>query len=710
MTPNSSFANKSAGGAHRSANQFFSPSTRQHLVAGAVAVLFAASAFRYGGNPPEITAAISLSAWWGIVLGAATGLLPIGNVGRRAAIALALVAALTALTALSITWSIDEGRAFAKTVQMTSYLGLFVLALFCSPPGSARKWIVGITAGLFFIVVLGALGRFLPGIGDDVELTANLSGVQGRLSWPLGYWNALGAAAAICGTGLAWLAVNSRTPRWRALAVAGIPLTILVIYLTSSRGAFVALGLSLLLLIAFGPRRRTLIGAVVAAIVCGGILILIAAAMSDMVHAENTDTAEQQGFFMLVITIVLSGGLGLAWGRLETRLRDLAPWKPPLWQWIAGGLLVLVALVAVNPVQKVDNFLSPVPLNAIEPKAGENTTTSHLLSSSGTGRSEYWETAIEAFEDEPVRGIGAGSFETYYQNERESGLQGRHTHSLPLQVLGELGLAGAVLVLALVLLAVVTGWQRWQTGQLSTSVLFSSTRKDDDEDEPWETIPALLALGLAVGVSLAIDWTAEFPAIAAVALIVVACLVGPATRPDVAAKRDTRRSLETEILAVLAILAGGVCFWVAASGFGYATNLNSSRDAVSDGDYTLAAEEARDAIEILPNAAEPRVQLALVQEIQGRYRLALRTLEGAINRNSKSSAYYLLKARLLLEMDRRKQSLAAYEVAKSLDPKAQIFAFDLEKSASEDSGDSKKKPGETDGDDGGIVDSSRAQP
>ena len=629
-----------------------------------------------------------------------------------------LVAALAALTALSITWSIDEGRAFVKTVQITSYLGLFVLALFCSPPGSARNWVVGLTAGLFFIVVLGALGRFLPGIGDDVELTANLSGVQGRLSWPLGYWNALGAAAAICGTGLAWLAVNARTPRWRSIAIGGIPLTILVIYLTSSRGAFVGLGLGLLLLVAFGPRRRNLIGAIVAAAVVGGILILIAAAMSDMVHAENTDKADQQGFFMLVITIVLSGALAAAWKRFESRLRDLAPWTPRLWQVIAGALLVIVALVAINPVQKVDDFLSPVPLNAIELKAGENSTTSHLLSSSGTGRSEYWKTAIEAFKDEPVRGIGAGSFETFYQNERESGVQGRHTHSLPLQILGELGLVGAILVLGLIGLAAVTGWQRWQAGRLSTAVLFSNTRRDsvlatrkeEDEDDPWEAIPALFGIGMAVGVSLAIDWTGEFPVIAAVALIVVACLVGPATRPDVAANRETRRSLGTEILAVLAIFAGGISIWVAASGFGYATNLNSSREAVSDGDYTLAAEEARDAIDILPNAAEPRAQLALIQELQGRYRLALRTTQGAIERNPQSSAYFLLKARILFEMGREVESRIAYEGAKTLDPKAQIFAFDVEETVPEEPSDSKKKKSDEQQDDGGIVDSSRPQP
>src|SRR5690606_29745804 len=118
---------------------------------------------------------------------------------------------------------------FVKTVQVASVLGVFTLCLLCSRPGSGRAWLTGITAGLAFLVILGLFGRFVPGVGDDVELTANLSGVAGRLSWPFGYWNALGAAAAMAFVGLTWLGARTANGIGRGVAAGLLPAIVLAI-------------------------------------------------------------------------------------------------------------------------------------------------------------------------------------------------------------------------------------------------------------------------------------------------------------------------------------------------------------------------------------------------------------------------------------------------------------------------------------------------
>ena len=86
------------------------------------------------------------------------------------------------------------------------------------------------------------LGTFLPAAG-------------GRLSYPIGYWNGLAAAMAIGLVLLVWLGGHARAAGVRAVAVAAIPLPILVIYLASSRGGVAAGVVGLAVLLALGPAR-----------------------------------------------------------------------------------------------------------------------------------------------------------------------------------------------------------------------------------------------------------------------------------------------------------------------------------------------------------------------------------------------------------------------------------------------------------------------
>lgn len=660
----------------------------KHVLPIAVAVLIGITAAWYGGNPPEITAAISILTWWVIALGAAAGLFPLVRLSRPALISSTLLLLLVVITVASIIWAADPGRAFVKAAQATSVLGLFSLCLACSRRGSGRGWLAGITAGLTFLVCLGLLGRFLPGIGDDVELTANLSGVAGRLSWPFGYWNALGAAAAMSFVGLLWLAARARRRSLQALAAAFLPALLVAIYLTSSRGAVAALLVGLLVLLGFGPDRRQLAAALLTALATGSVLVGMASQMPELAHAETGATARNQGYLLLALTVVAAMVSAILWIWVAGVLKRTRVWRVPPGAWIAISIGVLVALVIADPVKQVRVFTQTPQLAASGDSLEANTTTAHLLSVGGNGRWQFWSTAFEAFKDEPLHGIGAGGYRDFYAEHRETPMIARHAHSLPLQILGELGLLGALIALLFLLTILSTAWQRWREERLDRATPQRALDSAASE-RSWTVIPPLLGIASAGLLSMSIDWTAEFPAIAAPVLIALACLAGPATMrapeeigdegsPAVDHEKQpdgtgSPSGLTASLVAALAILLAGGSIWIAAISFGVATNLNASRSAVSAGDLDRAAQEAKDAIDLLPKAAEPRVQLALVEELQGDYRSALASVNDAIERGPRTSSSHLLRARILLRLQRDRQAKTAYERARELDPLGAIF-------------------------------------
>ena len=84
----------------------------------------------------------------------------------------------------------------------------------------------------------------------------------------------------------------------------------------------------------------------------------------------------------------------------------------------------------------------------------------HLLSGQGSGRWQFWTAAVDEWRHHPLRGLGAGSFEQWWSEHASFTYFVRDAHSLYVETLGELGLVGFVLVIALVLLALVEGARR----------------------------------------------------------------------------------------------------------------------------------------------------------------------------------------------------------------------------------------------------------
>lgn len=630
------------------------------MIAIVVAVLYVALAVADGGYSSELIAGTTVAIWWAVVIALALGGWPRSRVPAAALGAGACLIALAAWVAISFGWASDDGGTFNEIVRVLGYLGVFVLVVIASPRASARTWLGGVAIGLVVVAGLALVSRFEPSFGGGKELGAFLPAVAGRLSYPIGYWNGLAAAMAIAVVLLVWLGGQARAAAVRAAAVAAIPLPILVVYLASSRGGVAAGVVGLAVLLALGPARARMFGSLVIGGVGGALLISLASDRHQLVDALGGSTAAAQGDQMLALSIAVV----LAVGTLRFLVDDwLGSIQVPARLTRAIGVGVVVAAVGgvllAGPSARWEEF------KRVEPLERQSTyVAAHLTSGRGSGRYQFWGSALDAFEDHPVRGIGAGGYEAYWAENGSLARPVRDAHSLFFEAMAELGIVGLALVLGFLGFAAVSGARRGPTrssgGALSAAL-------------------ALLAAGI---VSAAIDWTWELPACFALVVLAAALLTGPATLGPEAGSRPVPQAVNgakarllgrrpsrfglgvaTLLIAWAAIWAGGLHFFTE-------VKLSDSRSAADAGDLESAAQDARDASTLQPWASEPRLQLALVKELGGDLQAANRDLGEAIQRAPDNWQLWFVRARLAVKSGDVGTARRALARARQLNPRA----------------------------------------
>jgi O-antigen ligase len=168
-------------------------------------------------------------------------------VSRREWLFLAAFAALTLWTALSMRWS-ENATTSGLEAERT---GLYVVGAAAVLFGTDRRslgWLLGgAVAGITAVAAYG-LGQYVIG-GHP------LNPIEGNLLFePVGYANAFGI---LCAIGIALsigLALAAERRRARLAALAGLPILAPTLYLTSSRGAWLALAAGLAATFALSPR------------------------------------------------------------------------------------------------------------------------------------------------------------------------------------------------------------------------------------------------------------------------------------------------------------------------------------------------------------------------------------------------------------------------------------------------------------------------
>jgi O-Antigen ligase len=288
-------------------------------------------------------------------------------------------------------------------------------------------------------------------------------------------------------------------------------------------------------------------------------------------------------------------------------------------QLTAGALVALavVAIILAHPIAKFDAFKN----NSSAGSAG-TVTQAHLLSSSGSGRWQFWSAAVSEFRAHPLNGGGAGSWAAWWlQHGSLPGVFTQFAHSLYLEALGELGIVGLLLIAAAVAVAVV--------GAVRSALLLESA-----------DVAAAAACGIAFFVAAAYDWVWQLAGIAIVGVGMLGFALGalPSTRASAGRRLGTFRPV-IALVAVAAIIPQYVAL---ASG----SHLRNSQVAFNEDNGAQARSEALAAKAIEPWAASPYLQLGLVSEAEGRYAEAASWLDGAISRSRRDWTLWAAAARI----------------------------------------------------------------
>jgi hypothetical protein len=199
----------------------------------------------------------------------------------------------------------------------------------------------------------------------------------------------------------------------------------------------------------------------------------------------------------------------------------------------------------------------------------------HLVNASSSSRWLWWKEAWRAWEAQPWRGTGAGSFDLTHRLLRSNNIVVTEPHNVPLQFLSETGLVGLFLALAAVVAAAV-GVARRVRGR-----------------DPAVVALAVLAVAYVLHSLVDFDW--DFVAVTAPCLLSVGALLGgPLVRDE---PRVSWSPLPA--VAALAVALSLLTPWFAER------STDSARAALADGRPRVAYRDARDARSLNPLALDP---------------------------------------------------------------------------------------------------------
>ena len=425
---------------------------------GAIAVAYFAIALADGGSSLLLIAFMTAVVWWTVIVGLVLGILPRARVPARAIFAAVSLGGLGLFAALSMIWANDDGGAFTDVLRITEYVGILLLVVLASPRGSARIWLSGLAIGIAGLAAWALASRYLPGLpGGDENIATFLPDAGGRLSYPIGYWNALGACMALGVVLLTWLGSHALWRPGRALAVGAIPLCGLALYMTASAGAALAVAIGAAVLVLLSSERPRLIANLALGGIGSAILIVLDQGPQrprrrrSGLDAREPGPRDAGGHDRRI----RRGRAGALCRRRPARAAQGQPRARDRRHRRARA----------RRRQRRRSWSTPCTRSTCSASRRRSswrarTPPSDISRLDSSGRCQYWEAAIDGFKSDPAIGVGAGGFEALWNRNATFTRQIRHAHSLFFENLAELGLPGLLLVLGFLAPAVMTVWRR----------------------------------------------------------------------------------------------------------------------------------------------------------------------------------------------------------------------------------------------------------
>jgi hypothetical protein len=630
-------------------------------------VLVAVALLAKGGNDVGRMAAIEITLVLlaGLILAAAVLLLR--RDGRAyGSVTVTCFAAVTVVTALSMTWSIAPDDTLVEVARSFAYLAVFAAAVTGArlAPWAGPAVLKGILLAATVVVLYALATRVWPS-GEDLGA---------RLGAPYDYWNALGATAAIGVVPALWFG-TAETGRTRPLAFPALGLLILTMLLTESRGALAAAVIAVVIWLAVVPRRLPSIGLLLPAAIAAGPVAAWALSKDAFTEALEPLSARQAvagdfGIFLLLMLLVL-----LTCGVLAERVRQGRTPSLPVRRRLGIAAVVAVCvlpLVALTSVAMSDRGFSGTLSDRVDQVTDTNgapPTGAARLGSVSSSRGTYWREAKDVFEDRPLRGSGAGTFGTARLPFRKNQTVSRHAHGFFAQTISDTGLIGLAAALALFVAWLLAAARATGLGR----------RKEGEARPGWTdermAICALALCAVAFGIQSAIDWIWFVPGPSAMALVAAGFVAGRGPLPAVGTTSRSRPTIRSQpaaehVLAAGAVLvAAGLCAWAVWQPEASARANDRAFALVDAGDLRDAAAAADHARDVNPYSPEPLYAKAAVLTAGHKDIAAHRTLELAVTEHPRDPRTWLRLGTFELEtLDLPMRAIATARGAFRVDP------------------------------------------
>ena len=468
-----------------------------------------------------------------------------------------MLLAFTALTGLSVVWSVVPDASWQDAGRMLAYSGVFAaaVALAWLAPAGWRALLGGIVLAAIVVCAYALLTKVLPNeltVGPEANFYA-------RLQEPYGYWNAIGLTAAMGAIGCLWLgARRAGHALLSALAYPAMGLTIVTVMLAYSRGSLAALVVGIAVWMCIVPLRLRgarvlLVGGAGAAPVVGWDFSRHALSSEGIGLAARTSAGHQLGVLIGAMLIVLSIA-GIAIGFFGDRRAPSASTRQAAGIALAVllGLVVLAGIGGLAATKRgLTGTISHDLSSLTNPNAPVPANTPGRLMAVGSVRARYWKEALEVFEAHPALGAGAAGYGTARLRYRTQNLDVRQAHGYLVQTLADLGLAGLALTLALLFAWMAAAGRathpfnrRWSARwpKRGSSPEASVPRLRSLPSLAWRSVPAaytperigllsMLCVVVTFGVHSFADWTWYVPGDAFVALLCAGWLAGRGPLP-----------------------------------------------------------------------------------------------------------------------------------------------------------------------------------
>jgi O-Antigen ligase len=613
-------------------------------IAGLIlAVLTVYLSFNAGGFFPGATAYATVGVAVLVVIGIMLLHEPLTNSPPALLAAIGAICAFAVLTLLSGSWSHSWSRAVLEFDRALLYSLVLVLFGLMPQRKDGLEWgLRGFAAAALLVCAIAWITRVEPNlwpISTDVR--------PQRLSFPLTYWNSLGLLAALGSVALLHLTCGERQRKAvRVAAAAAMPLVFSTLILTFSRSSLVVCVLGIVLYLALARPKRAL-----AALPALAIPVAVALVLSVRAHTVSSaryaiETSQGHHLALAVIACIVVAGLL----RAATLLLDdrLDRWRPPRVNRARLGAVataVVVVALIVGLAAGGGSWLSNrwdhfVHENAV----GHLEDPSERLSSVGNnGRIPQWRVAIDAFDEKPLLGKGAGTYANQWLQHRPYDFTVLNAHSLYAEVMGELGIVGLLLIVALLL-----------------AFLIGAARRMRGRDR--QVYAAFLAMAVVWIVRAGVDWDWQMPAITvwlfALGGLAVARPMVPRQATMASGARRLPRLVGAICVGVLAITPVAIAL--------SQTHLEKALRAFDANECPASINASLESIDALGVRPEPYELIGYCDARYGQYKLGEEAMESAISRDPENwELHYGLG---LVQASSGKDPMAALREAKRLNP------------------------------------------